>query len=435
MSLELVQKQSQQLRMAPAMYQSVKLLQYNNLELADILLEKSLENPLLNFADSDRQADYFSYSGRDQTKSTTDVLEETLAQTVDFRERLHRDLHMLKVDKEYLMAADLLIDSLNDNGYLDVEPEEVLRNSGLNRDGMKQALVAVQSLDPAGIGARSLTDCLLLQLRRRETRNQLAETIISEYSNYFLTEDWTGLCQSLNVTEESVKKAVSEIRRLDPAPARNFHKESVQYVVPDMSIIKNGDNLALELEDRYLPKVTIARSEFELYFKNADDETKSYLRKKMNEANWLVSSLSKRRQTIIALAQLVMEHQRLYFLSGDEKYLQSLTMNQAAKQLQVAESTVSRTVANKYVQTPYGLYPLKRFFVKGIETRTGTASVFKIKSLIRTWINNEDKKKPLADIKLVDLLGEQGLQCSRRVVSKYRRECGIGSTVERREIR
>ncbi|RYM05937.1 RNA polymerase sigma-54 factor [Sporolactobacillus sp. THM7-7] len=434
MGLTLVQKQSLQLKLAPAMYQSVKLLQYNHQELAGFIREKALENPLLRVKEPSYTANY-AYKERDSVKSTTDVIEETLAQTDDFRERLHRELHYQFLDESCMRAADWLIDSLNDDGYLDGDLEDLLYGFNLDEAGMNEALAAVQSLDPAGVGARSLAECLLLQLKRQEKRSLLAETIISEYSEYFLTKDWAGLSGRLGKGRQEVAEAVKRIRALHPAPVRTIQEETVPYVLPDVTIVKNGGSLALELEDRYLPKVTVNEEDYRMYLQSADDETRRYLREKIDEAGWLVMSLSKRSQTLVALTEMVIEKQKDYFMTGKKERLRPFTMKEAAEKLSLSESTISRAASNKYVRSPYGLSPLKKFFMRGIKSQNGGTSVYRIQSIIRDLISKEDKRKPFSDNHLAGLLREKGLHCSRRAVTKYRQACGIGSTLQRKQVR
>lgn len=431
MDLVLVQKQSLKLKMTPALYQSVTLLQFNNEELSQYIHEKALENPLLHVEESDFRNDY-SYSSGGGIKSTTDVIEETIEETSDFRELLHRDLHQLPLNGKRLKAADLLIDCLHDSGYLDWDPADLPGRFELDPAEIQEALAMVQSLDPAGIGARTLPECLLLQLKRRKPRMPLAETIISDHCDCFLTGDWIGLSEILETTQEAVGAAVKLIRTLNPVPVAAIQEEQPHYIAPDVTIARNENGLSCELEDRYLPKITINRQDYDNYLQEADSGTKRYLREKMDEADWLLAGVSRRRRTIMSLAEMLAEHQNQYFMTGKTEYLKPFTMKNAAEGLSVHESTISRAVAGKYVQTPYGLFPLKKFFVRGVKTENGGASVFQIQSRIRHWIDQEDKNSPLSDQRLAGLLSEEGLFCSRRAVAKYRSACGIGSTVRRR---
>lgn len=430
MGLALVQSQSLKLKMAPALYQSVAVLQCNNEELSRLLHEKAMENPLLRVEDHDYHRDYSSMGG--EAKYTSDVIEETAADTVDFRELLHRDLHQTRLDRICLEAADLLIDSLNDNGFLDEEPDAILNRFGKFEANPEQALAVVQSLEPAGVGARSLIECLCLQLQRSEPRCSLAETILTDYRDCFMTGDWAELASSLGTNEDEINEAVARIRKLNPNPVANIQDEPPQYIVPDVVISKKDGGLVCELEDQYLPTISVNTDDYERYMKAADRETKRYLREKFAEADWLLSGVSRRKQTLMKLAQMVMTRQEDYFLTGDREHLCPLTMKQAATQLDVHESTISRAVAGKYVQTNYGLSPLKDFFIRAVRAKQGTLSAFRVQFEIKQLVENEDRRKPLSDQTLAQLLAQAGMGCSRRAVTKYRQACGIGSTIERR---
>ncbi|MFX3616760.1 MAG: RNA polymerase factor sigma-54 [Sporolactobacillus sp.] len=428
MGLELVQRQLLKLKMTPQLLQSVTLLQYNNEELADYIRQKALENPLL----SSRESDYRPpYDG--EIRSTTEVIEETVADEGDFRESLHQDLHQENGASVLRDAADCLIDDLNDNGYLDAEPEVVLAKFDFDREKAESALRLVQALDPAGVGARSLPECLLLQLKRLHPPHPLAERIISDYVDGFLTEDWAGIAEKLETSETRVQQEISLIRGLTPMPVSGMHEERVQYIVPDVTLTKTEYGLSCEIEDRYLPAVSIDTAGYDNYLKEADKETRHYLREKKEEAEWLLSGISRRKQTVAKIAEMLMHEQERYFESGEIESLRPFTMKQAAVALEVHESTVSRAVAHKYMQTPYGLFPMKKYFVRPIKKDHGEVSAFQIQSRIKKWIETEDKRHPLSDQQLMERLLHEDFHCSRRVIAKYRGLMGISSTLQRRQ--
>ncbi|MCL1632251.1 RNA polymerase factor sigma-54 [Sporolactobacillus sp. CPB3-1] len=431
MGLVLVQKQSQKLKLTPALYQSMQILRCNTEELSRLIHEKAMENPLMQVSDHADRYDYFLPD--EEKKSASEVIEEMIAESTDFRERLHRDLHQMKLSAGLLSAADLLIDSLNDRGLLEDDPKTILER--FNRFDVKpeSALAAVQALDPAGIGARSLTESLLLQLRRLEPRCSLAETILSDFSDCFLNEGWTELARLLGVTRKAIDQAIETIQTLNPYPLSGIEEDSPQYLIPDVLILKRGGDLICEIDDRYLPAVSVNSKDYTRYMENADAETKHYLKEKFEEVSWLLSGISRRRQTLMRLAHLIMIHQKDYFMTGKCSSLCPFTMKQAAEQLSIHESTVSRAAAGKYIQTNYGIFSMKKFFVRACHTKKGTHSAFQIQAEIKRLIDGENQKKPFSDQTLVQLLAESGIRCSRRVVAKYRQACGIGSTIERKE--
>ncbi|WP_028983181.1 RNA polymerase factor sigma-54 [Sporolactobacillus terrae] len=432
MGLALVQRQALKLKMTPALYQSVAVLQCNNEELTHLIREKALENPLLNVADSDlHRDDLFSFKG---AKSTSDVIAETQAQTIDFRERLHRELHQMRLEPCCIEATDLLIDSLNDNGYLDEAPDAILDPFAKGDVDPQQALALLQSLDPAGVGARSLIECLCLQLRRLESRSPLAETLLTDYRDCFLSGDWSELAEQMDVTKDEINAAVAQIRRLNPNPVAAIQEDPPQYIIPDVTIVQKGDRLVCELEDQYLPTVSINNDDYQMYLQASDKETKRYLREKMEEADALISGLSRRKQTMMQLAELVMQRQEAYFSTGERTSLRPFTMKQAAKQLAVHESTISRAAAGKYVQTNHGIVPMRQFFIRAVGKNQTALSAYQIQDEIKKLINQEDPRRPLSDQIIAGILGQSGIKCSRRAVAKYRQRCGIGSTIERRAV-
>lgn len=430
MGLSLVQRQSLKQKLAPALYQSVKLLQLNNHQLVDFVAQKALENPLLHSASADVFAG--SRQWNDESRSTTEIIEETIASTEDFREELRRELHQLTLEKVTLAAADFLIDNLNEKGYFDEDPEALLAGYGVQPDAVRAALEAVQSLDPAGIGARTLTECLLLQLKRMTPEQPLAESILRDYADCFLSGNWSGLADELNTSPEKISHAVAVIRNLNPAPVDTVRTEAPQYIVPDITILKSDKGLRCELEDRDLPVISLDSQNYMNYMASADAETRKYLREKKAEADWLVSGISRRKQTLVHLTELLMTEQEDFLRTGNHDALRPFPMKAAAEHLSLSESTVSRAVANKYVQTPYGLLPMKKLFVRSVGPAHQTISSFQVLARIRYWIQAEDTKHPYSDAQLVRLLAGGGLNCSRRAVAKYRMNSGIGSTAERR---
>ncbi|MCO7176478.1 RNA polymerase factor sigma-54 [Sporolactobacillus kofuensis] len=431
MGLSLVQRQSLKLKMAPALYQSVAVLQCNNEELSTYLHEKALENPLLH-VESGKDSNAYYTSVGNETKSTSDVIEETATASVDFRELLHHDLHQLNLDRDIIKAADLLIDSLNERGFLDEEPSDIFEHFGYEKVAPLEALKVVQSLEPAGVGARSLTECLCLQLQRAEPRCMLAETILNDYRDCLMSGDFGELASILGIEEDVVRDAIECIRKLNPYPIADIQDEPVHYIIPDVMITKKENHLVCQLEDQYLPTISVNSEDYNTYMLTADAETKRYLREKYEEAEWLVSGVSRRKQTLMKLAELLMHEQEAYFRSGSRETLRPFTMKQAAKLLSVHESTISRTAAGKYIQTSYGLSQMKDFFVRPVQPRQNALSAFQIQFEIKRLVAKEDRKKPLSDQSLSKLLEQSGIRCSRRAVTKYRQACGIGSTIDRR---
>ncbi|RYL93623.1 RNA polymerase factor sigma-54 [Sporolactobacillus sp. THM19-2] len=433
MGLALVQNQSLKQKLTPALFQSVTLLQFNHEQLSDYIKEKATGNPLLHVGETD-----FGYTpahsvAGEEARSTTDVIEETVQSPGSFRDQLHMDLHQLSLSKNGIAAADLLIDCLDQNGYLTENPAEILDRFGMDSDLAEQALQVVQTLEPAGVGARTLQECLRLQLERMEPRSPLAEKIISDFSDYFLSGSWQELAGKLGISEKQVKEAVALIRTLDPAPVHDHTGQQTPYVFPDVVVRRTENGLVCELEDRLLPKITLETGVYRAYMTQADRETKRYLKQKKAEAQWLLNGLSRRKKTVLQLSTLLVDKQADFFRTGDMGTLRPFMMKEAAQAMSVNESTISRAVANKYLQTPYGLFPIKTFFVRPMKKNRQEISSHQIISRIKALIDEEDPGKPYSDQELARRISESGYRLSRRTVAKYREASGIGSTILRRK--
>lgn len=427
----LVQTQALKLKMTPALLQSVKLLQFSNEQLYDYVMEKAMGNPLIRVERSTRQMAGFSRTGG-EARSVTDVIEETAAAPIDFRDKLRRQLHQMQLERNVVVVADFLIDSLAENGYLEDDPAPLLERAGFDERIRRIALEALQSLDPAGVGARTLTECLLLQLRRVKPRQKLAELICRRYSDCFISDDWQTVRMELGVSEAAIARATEVIRRLNPDPLGSIYSSEAQYIVPDLTIRRVENHFLCEIDDGDFPTVSIDE-EYRDGIDAQSREVRDYLREKRAEARGLLTGISRRRQTLLKIGRLLIERQRRYFETGKWDTLIPFTMKQAASSLSLHESTVSRAVANKYVQTPYDLIPLKKLFVHAGGRKGGTVSAIRIQEKIRGWIDREDPRSPLSDRRLSELLTADGMKCSRRAVAKYRMICGIGSTAKRRK--
>ncbi|MFC7394571.1 RNA polymerase factor sigma-54 [Scopulibacillus cellulosilyticus] len=434
MALEMMQTQTLNLKMSPALYQAISLLQYTNTELYDFIKEQAMENPLIHLEESSIPSKSLMSGWQNQPpdKTRTDIIEETISHKSDFRDSLFQQASVLSIDNSLKKAVHYLIDSLNDMGYLE-EPLDLLSEElNIDLSLFEEALTVLQSFDPPGIGARNLQECLLLQLRALPDRSPLAEQIVSEFIEVFVTGDWALLSEDLGVFENDVQKAVEIIQSLHPNPVDNFEQHPVQYIVPDVTIKKDETGYRCIMEDYFLPQLSVNFDDYRVFRKDGDKETRRYLQKKYHEAQWLIQSLSKRKQTLLQVTEIVIERQ-MAFLDNGPSYLKTLTLGMVADQLGVHESTVSRAIKNKHIQTPHGLFTYKELFVRGVKTSEGSVSTYDIKETIKRMIASENPEKPLSDQMITTKLQEQGIQISRRAVAKYRGECGISSSTKRKK--
>ncbi|MBM7644979.1 RNA polymerase sigma-54 factor [Scopulibacillus daqui] len=434
MALEMIQTQTLNLKMSPALYQAISLLQYTNTELVDFIKEQAMENPLIHLEDSSYMSSKplsSSWHNQPADKTRTDIIEETISDKGDYRESLYQQANVLSLDHSLKKALIYLIDSLSDHGYLEESLELLAEDLNIDISLLNEALAILQSFEPAGIGARSLQECLLLQLKSLPEKAPLAEQIVSEFIDVFITGDWSSLSKELGVTGHDIQKAVEMIQSLHPNPVDNFEQGLVQYIIPDVTIKKDESGYRCIMEDYFLPQLSVNFDDYRILRKDGDKETRRYLQKKYHEAQWLVQCLSKRKQTLLEVTEVVIERQRA-FLEKGPKLLKTLTLGMVAEELGVHESTVSRAIKNKHIQTPHGLFPYKELFVRGVKTAEGSISTHDIKETIKRLIASENPAKPLSDQAITMRLKEKGIQISRRAVAKYRSECGILSSTKRK---
>ena len=321
-----------------------------------------------------------------------------------------------------------IIDGLDDDGLLRVDLDELKALSGLDPepddDEMLIALKLVQSLEPAGVGARDLRECLLLQLREdgdpaRQAVHRLAQRIVTEQLDRLAMRDVSGLARSLGVAEHAISQAADCIRRLQPRPGWRFGASSTRFVTPDVVVRKIRDHWTVTLNPSVVPKVRLNRMYADL-FQSHRDARHSDLAAQLQEARWTVRNVEQRFATILRVAQAIVQRQR-HFLDYGELAMKPLGLREIADELGLHESTVSRVTNNKYMATPAGVFELKYFFSRALATTSGgTCSATAIRGAIKDMIHEENPKQPLSDAHIARLLARQGLQVARRTVTKYR---------------
>jgi RNA polymerase sigma-54 factor len=332
-----------------------------------------------------------------------------------------------------LKIGSFLIGNLDPNGYLKITIKKAAACLQVSPAAVWRVLKLIQHFDPPGVGARNLTECLLLQLHQRDDMPPGTEIIIRKFLNDVAKGRLSRIARYLNLSLPAVQTAVDYIRTLDPKPGRSFGggQENL-YIVPDVVIERVGSDYVVLVNDHAMPRLgvnplyqTLMRQEGK-----CDAATRHFIESKLNAAAWLIRSLEQRRLTIYRVVSCLVKEQR-EFLDKGLKYLKPLTMRQVAAELGIHESTVSRATANKYVQTPQGVFELKFFFASGVEKNGGTAAE-SIKKMIAEAINKEDPANPLTDQQLQEFLQRQGIKISRRTVAKYRDEQGIAAAARRK---
>lgn len=344
-------------------------------------------------------------------------------------EHLYEQLRLTDVSPEERRAAAFLIGSLDDNGYLTLTLSEAAFAANIPEAVVNRALALVQSFDPVGVGARNLQECLLLQWQQLGLQNPLVPVLVERYLDDLAEGRITRIATELQVTPSEVQAAADMLRLLDPKPGRRFGREGeVRYLTPDVTVERVGDQFVVLVNDGMLPRLTLSPSYRALL---QDPDAKEFLERKVHSAVWLIKAIEQRRLTLYRVTESVVRQQRDFFRFG-LRHLRPLTLREVADDIGMHESTVSRAVAGKYVQTPHGLFALKFFFSSGVEGSEGGVSAEAVKRLIRDMIAGEDPRQPLSDQALTDALTRRGVQISRRTVAKYREEAGIPSSAKRR---
>jgi RNA polymerase sigma-54 factor len=371
-----------------------------------------------------------------------------------FHELLLNQLGLCDFDDRQYLIATHLIGSLDDDGYLRREVRALVddlafsQNVETTEEEITEVLKVIQTFDPAGVGARDLQECLLIQLDRKKEHNEnvvTARKIISDYMEEFSKKHYEKIEKSLNLTPDQLKQAIHEILHLNPRPGGSFSDEprSSQHVVPDF-IISNADGvLELSLNSRNAPDLRISRvySEMlETYSKDAKTSKASrdaimFVKQKLDAARWFIDAIRQRQITLIRTMDAIMNYQKEYFIEGDEKKLKPMILKDIADIVELDISTISRVANSKYVQTPFGTFLLKSFFSEALSTDSGEeVSSREVKKILSDYISNEDKNKPLPDEKLMKLLNDMGYNIARRTIAKYREQLGIPVARLRKEL-
>jgi len=372
-----------------------------------------------------------------------------------FHENLHQQLGLRILTEEERIIAETIIGNLDDAGYLQREIEALAddilftRNVEVTQDDVLKVLYVIHEVDPAGVGARNLQECLLIQLKRVENRTDavdLAIDVIWKYFNDFTKKHYEKIMKKSGATEEELKAAIEEILKLNPKPGNSMN-ETVKvnhYIQPDFMITINDDELELQLNSRNAPDLRVSRSYQEMlkgYAANPSKQSKdqkdavSFIKQRIDSAKWFIDAIQQRQNTLITTMTAIMEYQKQYLLTGDETRLRPMILKDIADIVKLDISTISRVANSKYVQTPYGTFLLKSFFSESMQKEDGEeVSTREIKKILQDCIEQEDKSKPITDENLSKVLKEKGYNIARRTVAKYREQLNIPVARLRKEL-
>jgi RNA polymerase sigma-54 factor len=322
--------------------------------------------------------------------------------------------------------GELIIGNIDENGYLTLPLEELGQTSEVPLQNLERVLKIIQTFHPVGVGARNLSECLLLQLTRLGKGDGPEAKIVSEYLNDLGKKNYSNIAKGLNISLTETQRAAELIGTLEPKPGRIFDTEKPHYAIPDVVVDKVGEDYVVMLNDDRIPHLRISNLYRGLMKdKSLETETKDYIRNKVQSGKWLVKNIQLRQQTLFNIAQTIVKEQK-DFLDHGVSHLKPLTMQMVASQVGIHESTVSRAIANKYMTTPRGLFQMKYFFTPGLQSQTGeNVSTTNIKEMLDELIAKEDHQKPMSDQEIVEALKAKGINVARRTVTKYRKELKI----------
>ncbi|WP_026672300.1 RNA polymerase factor sigma-54 [Alkalihalobacterium bogoriense] len=418
--------QSTNLYMTRELRQAISLLQYSSIELIHFIKEQALENPLIDLGADRNEMDY-RFEGRNSTNSNVTALDYIRNKPIGLTEHLCQQLRFMNIEKQQYKRLYYMICHLSQDGYLPIQREELARELKVKEDTIETDIALLQSLEPTGIGASGLEECLLLQLKARRRRFPLAEMIVEHYLPMFAERKWRELAKELAVTAAEIQDVYDVIQDLDPKPGSHFHEEATTYIVPDVTVeITNGEFIVM-MNDDILPQITVNNHYRKLLTSKEKTEVTEYVKRKFEQVQWVMKSIQQRQETILLVTRALVEKQRSFFTDGS---LEPLTLKEIADEVGVHESTVSRVTTNKYVQTPKGVFELKSFFVSKVNRDTSSD---KVKQHIKAIVEGEDKTKPLSDQSIVRLLSESfNITISRRAIAKYRDELNIPASSKRK---
>lgn len=372
---------------------------------------------------------------------------------ISFTQYLLGQLNTEYLDDQEWAIAEYLIGSVDESGYIRRSLPDIMddlaftQNIYTDQDTIEKVLRKVQQLDPPGVGARSLDECLLLQLARKEPSPsvELAMDILRKSFEQFTKKHYAKLQQKYDISEEQLKAAITEIEKLNPKPGGSYSggNKLVEHVVPDFTIRIVEGELELTLNSRNAPELHVSRDYTNMLagYKNAREKSKEqkdavlFIKQKLDAAKWFIDAIKQRQQTLYVTMNAIMGYQRAYFLTGDERNLKPMILKDIADQIGMDVSTVSRVANSKYVDTPYGTRLIKDYFSEAVKNVEGEdVSTKEIKKILETVIGEEDKRKPLTDDRLAVILKDQGYPIARRTVAKYREQLGIPVARLRKEI-
>lgn len=433
------QAQIQKLAMTQKMQQSLRILQFNSTDLVDFLREQALDNPLITIKLTADHPD--SSSLVTQTNQTTEdkhqaFLEQLPAEKVSLFDHLIEQIHLNYRDTFLRTLLLYLVGYIDANGYLTLSVATAANQAGTTEIEMLDALTLLQQLEPAGIGARTLQECLMLQTERDNNAPDLAYLLLEESFDQLVNHQWEPISQRYQMSLSDIQVIFDYIQSLSPRPGTAYSLTLAQFIKPDLEVTLMDGQLTLGSTRDYQPQVNFQKKYYDRYTQVADTELQDYLKARKAEFDWLKEAVEKRGDTILRVGTEILHRQADFFYERTHP-LTPMTLKEIAAALALHESTISRAVNQKYMRTPFGIFELKSFFTQSISQHQADGdskpvSNQAVKVKLQAIVDNESKQQPLSDQKIVDLLEQSGFSISRRTVVKYRDSLGIPSSSKRK---
>jgi len=442
---------------APQMQQSLQLLQTPTLELRHLIQQELVNNPTLEdetedvsieeAASADEEDDFekefaelsqldeewreymaqsrLAAPKREDAEDKYQYKMDSLVEPVTLQEHLHNQLNFSDTRDELRGTAEELIGNIDENGFLQVDLEEMCLDSGVPLPVLEEARDLIQSFDPVGVGAEDLRDCLLIQLERMGKHHSLEYRIVDHHLDDLARKRYPQIARKLSATPEQITRAAEMIASLDPRPGSRFSEGDNNYVTPDVSVERIAGEWVVTVNNEQIPRLRISNAYKDLMANRGAGEARGYIREKIRAGKFLIKSIHQRQNTIEAIAREIVTRQGDFLDHGPSR-LKPMNMAQIAAAVEVHETTVSRAVSGKYMATPHGVFEMKYFFTTGYQTDSGESlSNTSVKKALAELVSEEDPRKPYSDQKIVKELEERGIKIARRTVAKYREELNI----------
>jgi RNA polymerase sigma-54 factor len=472
----------QEIKINPRLYQAMDLLYMPLLDLQQHLKQELMNNPFLEMVEPEEEDDEeegqteeappqekandeidweeillngFDAGGRHEEHEEKEYYEPVTVESRDLGDHLRDQIQLLELTPRQRLLADEFVGNIDEDGYLACPMDEIFQSINdlvrsaaeeleqdpldapvYSREELEQMLGIIQGLDPPGVGARDLRECLLLQLKDAGLEQSVPYRLVRDCFDELINHRWSEISKRFGISPSDVQKAADEIQKLDPKPGIKYSDTGDNYIIPDLIVEKIDGKYHIFLNDANLPRLKLSKAYQEIARdkKKFEGENKEFISNKLNSANWMIQAIEQRRQTMLKVMNFIVDRQREFFEKGVQ-YLKPLTLREVAEVINMHESTVSRVTNEKFVQTPRGVLPLKFFFSSGLSTTGGEdVSARGIKAQIEKLVAEEDPKHPLTDQAIVNILKESGVQIARRTVAKYRDQLGVLSARMRKRV-